>query len=202
MAARLTISESRARRYASASSNMMSIVSQNGPAFFDRTSFAPPPVRGWAVPMIRRTRSASSAALSGRTSFCCPRRSPAAGVGACFRCSSSGDAAAVAFRVSAGFGAACSVPRCAHLHRRQRSQTALRVGRAEDAWSCAACHRRPELVMVERRQGRLPIRGRSSLRSLVTGCRPPPACTMVELAGATRFTRRPARSRTRQRPAQ
>ena len=60
---------------------------------------APPPVRGWAVPMIRRTRSASSAALSGRTSFCCPRRSPAAGVGACFRCSSSGDAAAVAFRV-------------------------------------------------------------------------------------------------------
>jgi Molybdopterin-binding domain of aldehyde dehydrogenase len=51
---------------------------------------APPPVRGWAVPMIRRTRSASSAALSGRTSFCCPRRSPAAGVGACFRCSSSG----------------------------------------------------------------------------------------------------------------
>jgi len=33
MAARLTISASRARRYVSASSNMMSIVSQNGPAF-------------------------------------------------------------------------------------------------------------------------------------------------------------------------
>jgi hypothetical protein len=69
---------------------------------------APPPVRGWAVPMIRRTRSASSAALSGRTSFCCPRRSPAAGVGACFRCSSSGMLRPLPSAFSAGFGAACS----------------------------------------------------------------------------------------------
>jgi len=82
--------------------------------------------------------------------------------------------------------------RAAHFLTAQRSDreacrrwAPVRVGRAEDAWSCAACHRRPELVMVERRQGRLPIRGRSSLRSLVTGCRPPSACTMVELAGAT-----------------
>src|SRR3954454_18038933 len=39
-AARLTMSLSRTRRYFSGSSNMMSIVSQNGPAFFDRTSTA------------------------------------------------------------------------------------------------------------------------------------------------------------------
>src|SRR3954466_10530987 len=39
-ASRLTISLSRTRRYFSGSSNMMSIVSQNGPAFFDRTSTA------------------------------------------------------------------------------------------------------------------------------------------------------------------
>src|SRR3954471_4310324 len=39
-ASRLTMSLSRTRRYLSASSNMMSIVSQNGPAFFDRTRTA------------------------------------------------------------------------------------------------------------------------------------------------------------------
>src|ERR671928_1118488 len=39
-ASRLTTSLSRTRRYFSASSNMMSIVSQNGPAFFERTSTA------------------------------------------------------------------------------------------------------------------------------------------------------------------
>src|SRR3954454_10830539 len=39
-ASRLTISLSRTRRYFSGSSNMMSIVSQNGPAFFERTSTA------------------------------------------------------------------------------------------------------------------------------------------------------------------
>src|SRR5215212_3715056 len=39
-ASRLTMKLSRTRRYFSASSNMMSIVSQNGPAFFERTSTA------------------------------------------------------------------------------------------------------------------------------------------------------------------
>src|SRR5690349_11397750 len=39
-ASRLTMWLSRTRRYFSGSSNMMSIVSQNGPAFFDRTSTA------------------------------------------------------------------------------------------------------------------------------------------------------------------
>src|SRR4051794_25681648 len=39
-ASRLTMSLSRTRRYFSGSSNMMSIVSQNGPAFFERTSTA------------------------------------------------------------------------------------------------------------------------------------------------------------------
>src|SRR4051794_36842972 len=39
-AARLTMSPSRTRRYFSGSSNMMSIVSQNGPAFFERTRTA------------------------------------------------------------------------------------------------------------------------------------------------------------------
>src|SRR4051812_2085102 len=39
-ASRLTISLSRTRRYFSGSSNMISIVSQNGPAFFERTSTA------------------------------------------------------------------------------------------------------------------------------------------------------------------
>src|SRR3954468_8705229 len=39
-APRFTMSLSRTRRYFSASSNMMSIVSQNGPAFFERTSTA------------------------------------------------------------------------------------------------------------------------------------------------------------------
>src|SRR6476659_6706992 len=40
IASRLTMSLSRTRRYFSGSSNMMSIVSQNGPAFFERTSTA------------------------------------------------------------------------------------------------------------------------------------------------------------------
>src|SRR4051795_10199466 len=39
-ASRLTMPLSRTRRYFSASSNMMSIVSQNGPAFFERTNTA------------------------------------------------------------------------------------------------------------------------------------------------------------------
>src|SRR5215213_10033408 len=39
-ASRLTMKLSRTRRYFSGSSNMMSIVSQNGPAFFERTSTA------------------------------------------------------------------------------------------------------------------------------------------------------------------
>src|SRR3954470_22426547 len=40
MPSRVMISLSRTRRYFPSSSNMMSIVSQNGPAFFERTSTA------------------------------------------------------------------------------------------------------------------------------------------------------------------
>src|SRR5207237_1842232 len=70
--------------------------------------------------------------------------------------------------------------RAAHFLTAQRSDRGacrrwapVRVGRAEDAWSCAACHRRPELVVVERRQGRLPISG--AIFAQVTCHRLPPS---------------------------
>src|SRR3954451_16866273 len=44
IASRLTMPLSRTRRYFSGSSNMMSMVSQNGPAFFERTSTARSPI--------------------------------------------------------------------------------------------------------------------------------------------------------------